>query len=425
MGREARRDPRLAPRLRRGRDGQLRHDRPRRGAQRRAPAGLRPRGALALLRDGTPGPAGLHRERLRLLPLAAAARPDLHDRRAPRGGRQGGLSERRRVRRAAPARDDADRPGPDQRRRQAPRPDVAPPPPLRPAVARRVVDHAGLPVPLRGEGAGRRAAGRHRRPDQRAPGARGQGRRREARRPRARRLPALPPAQLPAPARGRRPGSGRFGRRRPGGDVAMSRGGSGRRPPDDEGRDERRRFERPHGAEGTGPPEARFSGYHDATDHHREVTAAEIEAHEQALPESGERDFEPDVERIHRPIYREPRDPIEGREPVPWWLWAATAISLFWGGWYLGRYGGSFGTATHVDFAYLKEFVVEEAVEQGAQAALDPEVAGQRIYTARCQVCHQANGLGVPGTFPPLIGADWVVGPPEYIVLILLHGLQG
>jgi hypothetical protein len=35
------------------------------------------------------------------------------------------------------------------------------------------------------------------------------------------------------------------------------------------------------------------------------------------VPEAGGVDLQPDVERIHRAIQREPRDPIEGREPAP------------------------------------------------------------------------------------------------------------
>ena len=69
------------------------------------------------------------------------------------------------------------------------------------------------------------------------------------------------------------------------------------------------------------------------------------------VPEAGGVDLQPDVERIHRAIRREPRDPVEGREPVPWFLTAAVALALFWGGWYLGRFGGEFGTATHVAYA--------------------------------------------------------------------------
>lgn len=171
--------------------------------------------------------------------------------------------------------------------------------------------------------------------------------------------------------------------------------------------------------------EDRIPGFSDASRDDRSVPGEEIEAHEQALPEPGTHDFEPDVELLHRPIFREPHDPIEGREPVPWWLWVAAALALFWGGWYLGRLGGNFGLDTHLAYAQLERYVAEEATARFGGAAADPVAAGQRVYTSRCQACHQATGLGVPGAFPPLIGSDWVVGPPEIPTLIVIHGLQG
>ncbi|MCU0626078.1 MAG: cytochrome c [Gemmatimonadaceae bacterium] len=49
---------------------------------------------------------------------------------------------------------------------------------------------------------------------------------------------------------------------------------------------------------------------------------------------------------------------------------------------------------------------------------------GAALY-ARCAACHQANGTGVPGAFPPLAGSEWVVGKPDAAIRILLHGVQG
>ncbi|MFN8257968.1 MAG: cytochrome c [Bacteroidales bacterium] len=34
--------------------------------------------------------------------------------------------------------------------------------------------------------------------------------------------------------------------------------------------------------------------------------------------------------------------------------------------------------------------------------------AGKKIFTEKCQVCHQETGLGVPGTFPPLAKSDYL-----------------
>ncbi len=50
---------------------------------------------------------------------------------------------------------------------------------------------------------------------------------------------------------------------------------------------------------------------------------------------------------------------------------------------------------------------------------------GKPIYMNNCSACHQANGQGVPGAFPPLAGSEWVAGTEERLVRIVLHGLQG
>jgi len=130
--------------------------------------------------------------------------------------------------------------------------------------------------------------------------------------------------------------------------------------------------------------------------------------------------IEPDVERLHRAILREPSDPVEGREPAPWWVLATAVAAIFWGGWYLGRYGGTFGAASHVAFGSP-----QSVVTAGTLPASDPIALGKSVFTRNCQACHQATGLGVPGAFPPLVGSEWVTGPPEVLVRILLDGLQG
>lgn len=146
---------------------------------------------------------------------------------------------------------------------------------------------------------------------------------------------------------------------------------------------------------------------------------------EAEAPEVPAFDLQPDVERLHRPISREPHDPVEGREPVPWYFIAAIALTLFWGGWYLGRYSGEFGLATHVSLAGRDAGTVASVREQTEGAIADPVAAGQRIYSNNCASCHQASGEGIPGAFPPLAGSEWVTGSPEVLTLILLHGMHG
>lgn len=136
-------------------------------------------------------------------------------------------------------------------------------------------------------------------------------------------------------------------------------------------------------------------------------------------------DLQPDVERLHRAIRREPRDPVEGRERVPWFFTAAVALALFWGGWYLGRYGGEFGLATHVALGARDAGTVAAVSAQSEAAVTDPVAAGERVYASNCASCHQASGRGMPGAFPPVVGSEWVTGSPETLARVILFGLQG
>ncbi len=50
---------------------------------------------------------------------------------------------------------------------------------------------------------------------------------------------------------------------------------------------------------------------------------------------------------------------------------------------------------------------------------------GAATYAQICQSCHQATGLGVEGTFPPLKGSKWLLGNPDVPISIVIAGLQG
>jgi mono/diheme cytochrome c family protein len=51
--------------------------------------------------------------------------------------------------------------------------------------------------------------------------------------------------------------------------------------------------------------------------------------------------------------------------------------------------------------------------------------AGAQGYAAACVACHQPNGEGVPGVYPPLAGSEWVNGSEERAIAIVLYGLTG
>jgi len=50
---------------------------------------------------------------------------------------------------------------------------------------------------------------------------------------------------------------------------------------------------------------------------------------------------------------------------------------------------------------------------------------GEAIYEMACLPCHQPEGKGLPGVYPPLAGSEWVHGDPARLIRIVLHGLTG
>ncbi len=57
------------------------------------------------------------------------------------------------------------------------------------------------------------------------------------------------------------------------------------------------------------------------------------------------------------------------------------------------------------DFLYKREKKKADAAAGGGEAS---ELDGQALYVANCQACHQADGMGLPGAFPPLKGSPVV-----------------
>lgn len=127
-----------------------------------------------------------------------------------------------------------------------------------------------------------------------------------------------------------------------------------------------------------------------------------------------------DVAALHRPLLREAREPVDGREPAPWWIWALVVGSLFSGGFYLGRYGGTFTNTPHIGYVVKGPGDVVPAADLPKAP-----VSGPKIYAERCASCHQQDGRGLPGAFPPLVGSEWVRGDPKVPVATVLHGLAG
>lgn len=65
------------------------------------------------------------------------------------------------------------------------------------------------------------------------------------------------------------------------------------------------------------------------------------------------------------------------------------------------------------------------ASASAAPAAAGAAGNGAQLYLANCSSCHQANGRGVVGAFPPLAGNATVTGDPKTVIHIVKYGLTG
>lgn len=51
--------------------------------------------------------------------------------------------------------------------------------------------------------------------------------------------------------------------------------------------------------------------------------------------------------------------------------------------------------------------------------------AGGRIYAANCAACHQPEGQGIAGVFPPLAGSDYLMADANRAIGVVVNGLSG
>lgn len=52
-------------------------------------------------------------------------------------------------------------------------------------------------------------------------------------------------------------------------------------------------------------------------------------------------------------------------------------------------------------------------------------VRGKRIYESSCFACHQTNGQGLPGAFPPLAKSDFLNNNKNKAISAVVHGMDG
>lgn len=65
------------------------------------------------------------------------------------------------------------------------------------------------------------------------------------------------------------------------------------------------------------------------------------------------------------------------------------------------------------------------AAATGSLTPKDQIAAGQALFAGTCSVCHQGNGAGLPGVFPPLAKSDFLNQDTKRAINVVLHGLSG
>lgn len=62
----------------------------------------------------------------------------------------------------------------------------------------------------------------------------------------------------------------------------------------------------------------------------------------------------------------------------------------------------------------------------GTQETAQADVStGRQVYATYCAVCHQANGEGLAGVYPPVSQTEWIQGDEGRLIRLLLNGMTG
>ena len=93
---------------------------------------------------------------------------------------------------------------------------------------------------------------------------------------------------------------------------------------------------------------------------------------------------------------------------------------------YLVAYLQSLKQVKLPDGSIAPEFLYKKVEKKEAGSTQTTELNGATLYTANCQSCHQPNGEGLKGAFPPLKASKIVLDDnPEIMIDIIMNGYNG
>ena len=125
------------------------------------------------------------------------------------------------------------------------------------------------------------------------------------------------------------------------------------------------------------------------------------------------------IQQVHAQLQRIKPEKKHGYSLLPLAILGLMCAAVFFCSIYLAHNSIRFDPLVYNDHASREKPGAPKPV------VITPRDLGKRVFANTCITCHQANGLGVPGVFPPLAGSEWVQGTEERVIRIVLLGLTG
>ncbi len=120
---------------------------------------------------------------------------------------------------------------------------------------------------------------------------------------------------------------------------------------------------------------------------------------------------------MHEQAVREMEEPKDGSTATPVGFILMCFFFTAWGGYYIADNPGSWSGQEYNEQPNHTAF-------SGPAAPTDPMLLGKEVFGA-CTQCHQSDGKGVAGTYPPLVASEYVTGDERRLAAILINGING
>jgi Cytochrome c, mono- and diheme variants len=125
---------------------------------------------------------------------------------------------------------------------------------------------------------------------------------------------------------------------------------------------------------------------------------------------------------VNQPVASESIEPRAAKPAVPVWMFILLLLLIYAGMVYFDQASGWFSEQVYGPYHSVAELERwQPATSHG------PFDIGRAVYNKpTCVACHQVDGKGTPGQFPPLVKSDWVnEKEPGRLIRIVLNGLSG